>query len=134
MKNLLLILEIILISILVTANNKTVTVYADDWKEVESRPASTASVEYNTVHTEGSQEVKVTVCVPSVYVVSIPKETKEEFTMNVKGDIASDERLHIEVENISTYLYWNSLPAVINGKKVSNNKVLNYKINLERRF
>ena len=133
MKNLLLILEIVIISILVTANNKTVTVYAD-WKEAESRPASTASVEYNTVHTEGSQEVKVTVCVPSVYVVSIPKETKEEFIMNVKGDIASDERLHIEVENISTYLYWNSLPTVINGKKVSNNKVLNYKINLERRF
>lgn len=133
MKNLLLILEIIIISILVTVNNKTVTVYAD-WKEAESRPASTASVEYNTVHTEGSQEVKVTVCVPSVYIVSIPKETKEEFTMNVKGDIASDERLHIEIENINTYLYWNSLPAVINGKKVSNNKVLNYKINLERRF
>lgn len=130
MKNLLITIEIILIAILVSMNNKTVTVYAD-WRETESRPASTAAVEYGTVREEGSQKVKVSVCVPSVYVVSIPKETKDTFTVKISGDIASDERLHIVVEDIDKYIYFDELPSVITGRKLTKEKI-NFKISLER--
>lgn len=130
MKNLFLTIELILIAILVSLNNQTLNVYAD-WREAESRPASTAGVEYNAVDAEGSQEVKVTVCVPSTYIVSIPKETNETFTVKVNGDIASDERLHLVIENINRYFYYNELPSVITGKKLTKEKTT-YKISLER--
>ncbi len=130
MKNLFLTIELVLIAILVSLNSQTVNVYAD-WKETESRPASTASVEYDTVDYNSIQRVNVSVCVPSVYVVSIPKETNETFTVKVKGDIASDERLHLEIENINRYLYYDELPAVITGRKLTKEKTT-YKISLER--
>lgn len=130
MKNFLIAIEIILIFILVSMNNKTVTVYAD-WRETESRPASTASVEYDTVNYDSVQEVKVSICVPSVYVVSIPKETENTFTVKVSGDIASDERLHLVAGDIDKYIYFDELPSVITGRKLTKEKI-NFKISLER--
>ena len=130
MKNFLITTEIILIAILVSLNNKTINVYAD-WKETESRPASTASVEYDTVDYDSVQEVKVSVCVPSVYVVSIPKETENTFIVKVSGDIASDERLHLVAGDIDKYLYFYELPSVIAGRKLTKEK-MNFKISLER--
>lgn len=130
MKNFLITIEIILIAILVSLNNKTINVYAD-WRETESRPASTASVEYDTVNYDSVQEVKVSVCVPSVYVVSIPKETESIFTIKVNGDIASDERLHLVAGDIDKYLYFDELPSVITGRKLTKEK-MNFKISLER--
>ena len=130
MKNLFLTIELILIAILVSLNSQTINVYAD-WKETESRPASTASVEYNTVDYDSIQRVNVSVCVPSTYIVSIPKETTETFTVKVSGDIASDERLHLEIENINRYLYYDELPSVITGRKLTKEKTT-YKISLER--
>ena len=123
-------IEIILIAILISLNNKTVTVYAD-WRETESRPASTASVEYDTVNYDSIQRVNVFVCVPSVYVVSIPKETENTFTVEVNGDIASDERLHLVAGDIDKYLYFDELPSVITGRKLTKEK-MNFKISLER--
>ena len=130
MKNFLLTIEIILIAILVSLNNKTVTVYAD-WKETTSRPASTASVEYDTVDYDSVQEVKVSVCVPSVYVVSIPKEIENSFTVKISGDISSDERLHLVAGDVDKYLYFDELPSVITGRKLTKEKI-NFKISLER--
>ena len=94
---------------------------------------SLEDVSYQNVYEESINQVSVKASQGSSYIISIPKETEEEVFVEVNGDIAGDERLHINVINtdIDAYLYWDSLPITLKGRKFSDR--IEYKISLEKR-